>query len=97
MHVVTIPQPSKRFASMTLIVERRVTRITAPILRPDVHDHYFRAFRLQLQRCNKCVFTGDDNVAHLTFELETNGELHLPSPCNLLKVHKDFAHTTSPA
>jgi hypothetical protein len=55
MHIVTIPQPSKRFASMTLIVERRVTRITAPILRPDVHDHYLRAFRLQLQRCNECV------------------------------------------
>ena len=80
MHIVTIPQPSKRFATMTLIVKWRVTRITAPILRPDVHDHYFRAFRLQLQRCNECVFTGDDNVAHLTFELESNGKLRLPPP-----------------
>jgi hypothetical protein len=50
--------------------------IAAPVLRPDVHYRRLRAFRFQFQGGDEGVFTIDDDMAHLSLELESNGELH---------------------
>jgi mono/diheme cytochrome c family protein len=54
----------------------RVPTVAAPILRPHVHYRRLRAFRFQFQGGDEGVFTVDDDMTHLSLELESNGELH---------------------
>ena len=53
-----------------------VTRIAPSILRADIHYCRCRSLRFQLQGGHEGVVTVDDDMVHLSFELESNGELH---------------------
>ena len=71
-------------------------RIAAFIRMPDIHDLSFRMRHLCFQRSNERVFGIDDDVIHLTFQLESDSKPNrlASSTCSIQATYTNLSQTS---